>query len=141
MVICTDQLFFLNPNKILFVIKITKIFKSLKILRKFKIFSLKSHIKNYSTNEISLLKKLYSNLIIIDRLGKVTKNFNRSLRNNFKKKIIFDDSSKERRFFDLSLNPLIQNVPKYKGAKIGYQYLVLNQTKKKFKCRFDKKNI
>ena len=128
--------FYLNPKKILFVVKTTKKYsKSLKILRKFKfkIISLKSHIKNYSTNEISFLKKFYSNLIIIDRLGKLTKNFNSLLRNNFKKKIILDDSSKERRFFDLSLNPLIQNVPKYKGAKIGYQYLVLNQTKKKFK--------
>ena len=128
--------FRLNPKKILFIIKTTKKYsKSFKILKKFKfkVISLKSYIKNYSKSEISFLKKFYSNLIIIDRLGKLTKKFNNSLKSNFKKRIILDDSSAERRFFDLSLNPLIQNAPKYKGAKIGYKYLILNQTKKKIK--------
>tara|TARA_B100001057_G_scaffold111913_2_gene110035 strand:- start:8984 stop:10012 length:1029 start_codon:yes stop_codon:yes gene_type:complete len=125
--------FFLPPEKILFIIKTNnKYSKSLNILKeyKFKIISLRPHIKDYSSDEIFFLQKFKANLIIIDRLGKLTKNFNYKLQANFKKKIIIDDSSSERKFFDLSLNPLIQNVPKYQGANIGYKYLILNQIKK-----------
>ena len=33
---------------------------------------------------------------------------------NFEKKIIFDDSSNYRNYFDISFNPLIKNVKKIK---------------------------
>ena len=44
--------------------------------------------------------------------------------------------------FDLSLNPLIQNVPSFKGSKIGYQYLILGNFKENIsKIKIQDNNI
>lgn len=121
--------FSLNANQIVFAIKTKgKYSKNLKILEKYKfeIIEIKSKVKDYSNEEAKELNKIKANLLVIDRLGKLTKNFHKIIKHNFKKKIIIDDSSIERKFFDLSLNPLIQNVPSFNGDKIGYEYMILN---------------
>ena len=148
--------FSLKSKEILFVVKNKgKYSKNLKILKKynFQILKINSSIKNYSSKEIVLLRKIKANLLIIDRLGEVTKNFYVKIKDNYKKKIIIDDSSINRKLFDLSLNPLIQDVPIFKGCKIGYKYLILDILKKvKHKTKnsnniflffggFDKKNL
>lgn len=128
------QKFLLKPDQIVFVIKTKgKYLKNLNILSKynFKIIRLNSNIEDYSKEEANFLKKIKANLLIIDRLGKLTKTFYKTIKNNYRKKIIIDDSSINRKFFDLSLNPLIQNVPTFKGSKIGYKYLILNFFNKK----------
>ena len=106
--------------------------KSIKILKnhKFTILKLNSKIKDYSKEEYLEFNKHKSNLLIIDRLGKINKNFFNKINNNFSKKIIIDDSSKYRDFFDLSLNPLIQNVKTLRNSKIGYKYLILQNYKR-----------
>ena len=63
--------------------------------------------------------------MIIDRLGSIKKKFFYEFSDNFTKKIIIDDSSTNRDLFDLSINPLIQNVKKTKKSKIGFKYLIL----------------
>ena len=121
--------FFLKPDQIVFIVKTNgKYLKDLNVLLKhnFKIIRLNSNIKDYSKEEANFLKKIKANLLIIDRLGKLTKTFYKTIKNNYRKKIIIDDSSINRKFFDLSLNPLIQNVPTFKGDKIGYKYLILD---------------
>ena len=137
--------FKLKAKKILFLIKTKKKFKKgLEILKrhKFKIKSLDNKIRDYSKLESEKINKIYANLLIIDRLGKVKKEFLKKIDNNFKKKIIIDDSSHHRKMFDLSLNPLIQKVPKFRGNKIGYKYLILNYKKrKKTKKNIDYKNV
>ena len=135
----------LDPKLIAFIVKTKgKYSKNLTILRKhkFEIIRIKSTIKDYSTEEAKELNKLRANMIIIDRLGKVNKNFYESIKTNFKKKIIIDDSSIHRKLFDLSLNPLIQNVPTFKGEKVGYKYLILDISKNtKPKIKKNNKNI
>ncbi len=121
--------FQLKPNQIVFLVKTKKKYtKNLEILNKndFKIIELNHKIKDYSKQEAECLKKIKANLLIIDRLGKVKKNFYEIIKKNFKKIIIIDDSSKHRKLFDLSLNPLIQNVSSFKGSRIGYKYLILD---------------
>lgn len=148
--------FSLKSKEILFVVKNKgKYSKNLTILKRynFKILKINSSIENYSNKEIELLRKIKANLLIIDRLGKVTKNFYVKIKDNFKKKIIIEDSSIHRKLFDLSLNPLIQDVPIFKGSKIGYKYSILDILKKVnsknkknnnifiFFGGFDKKNL
>ena len=137
--------FSLNSKQIVFVIKAKgKYSKNLEILKNhnFEIIEIQSKIKDYSIDEVKKLKKLKANLIVIDRLGKVTKNFYEGIKNNFKKKIIIDDSSIQRKLFDISLNPLIQNVPKFKGQRVGYKYLILDIYKKNnFKIKSEYRNI
>lgn len=126
--------FFLKPDQIVFIVKTNgKYLKDLNVLLKhnFKIIRLNSNIKDYSKEEANFLKKIKANLLIIDRLGKLTKTFYETIKKNYKKKIIIDDSSINRKFFNLSLNPLIQNVPTFKGDKIGYKYLILDNLNKK----------
>ena len=58
------------------------------------------------------------------------------------KKIIIDDSSIQRKLFDISLNPLIQNVPNFKGQRVGYKYLILDIYKKiNFKIKNEYRSI
>lgn len=121
----------LKPKKIIFIIKSkNKYLKGLRILKKynFSIFKIHENIKDYGIKEVQYFKKIQGNLLIIDRLGRVPKNFFKTISNRFKKKIILDDSSNNRKLFDLSLNPLIQNVSRDKNSKIGFEYLILKPT-------------
>ena len=102
--------------------------KSLTILKryKFKVIKIKKgNLKINSSNEANFLKKNSSNLIILDRLGKTNLKFYNKIKNNFNKKIIIDDVSKYRKYFDLSLNPLNHNVQKFKNSFTGFDYLIL----------------
>jgi|TARA_B110000261_G_C13082871_1_gene356637 UDP-2,4-diacetamido-2,4,6-trideoxy-beta-L-altropyranose hydrolase len=98
------------------------------ILKKneFRVVAIKSKkLKLNSNDELKYLNKNPSDLLIIDRLGKTKKNFVKKLDNSFNKKIIIDDSSANRKYFDISLNPLIHNVKKVKNSFIGFDYLIL----------------
>ncbi len=149
--------FKLRFKEILFLVKTKKKFKkSLEILKhhKFAIKSIEHKIKDYSKLEAKIIGKFYANLLIIDRLGNIKKEFIDNIYKNYKKKIIIDDSSNYRKMFDLSLNPLIQNVKKFNGCKVGFKYQILNnkiveKTKKNINCKnififfggFDSKKI
>ena len=81
--------FSLKPNQIVFVVKTKGNYsKNLIILSKhnFKIIELKSKIKDYSKQEAEYLKNIKANLLIIDRLGKMTKNFYKIIKDSYKKK-------------------------------------------------------
>ena len=148
--------FLLKYNYIIFVTKTNKKFsKTSKILKNynFKIYRIDSNIKNYSTREAKILNKFEGKLVIIDRLGKVNKKFINYGLKNFKKKIIIDDSSNYRNYFDISFNPLITNVKKFKNNFIGLKKFISPiyfYKKRKIKTKngvfiffgnYDKKNI
>tara|TARA_Y100001970_G_scaffold287597_1_gene412660 strand:+ start:116 stop:1141 length:1026 start_codon:yes stop_codon:yes gene_type:complete len=149
--------FRLKNNKIAFLIKSTKKYKKgIDILKSYKFRIIKisnGNIKPNSSNEIRYFTNNSSNLLIIDRMGKINNNFFNAIKNSFKKKIILDDSSLTRKYFDLSLNPLVHNVPKFKNAHIGFDYHILPSFffDKKIKVRrnnifvlfggYDKKNL
>ena len=131
--------FRLKKKKIFFLIKYQNKFKSgYEIVRKngYKVIKVDKNITNYSSKEIKLLNKFKSNLLIIDRLGKVNAHFINKIKNNYKKKIILDDSSQNRKKFDLSLNALIRDVRSVKNSKIGFEYMILRLKKTK-----NKKNL
>ena len=149
--------FRLKNNKIAFLIKSTKKYKKgIDILKSYKFRIIKisnGNIKPNSSNEIRYFTNNSSNLLIIDRMGKINNNFFNAIKNSFKKKIILDDSSFTRKYFDLSLNPLVHNAPKFKNAHIGFDYLILPSLlfNKKIKVRrnnifilfggYDRKNL
>tara|TARA_B100000989_G_C19521444_1_gene464381 strand:+ start:1024 stop:2019 length:996 start_codon:yes stop_codon:yes gene_type:complete len=117
----------ISPNKILFVIKTGKKFnKSLNILKKYpyKVFKIKENIENYSKKEIDIIRKFKADLFIIDRLGNIQKKFIDEALKNFKRKVIIDDSSINRKFFDLSLNPLITKVKQLKNSNHGINFFI-----------------
>ena len=119
--------FKLQNKKIIFIIKDGGKFASAKKILdhySFRVVKIKENINNYSLKEFEILSKFKSNLIIIDRLGKINKIFSKKLDKFFLKKIILDDSSKNRKFFDLSLNPLITNVKKFSFSNIGIKYFI-----------------
>ena len=137
--------FRLKNEDIAFIVKSRNHYKkSLKILSfyKFKVIKINnSKLKTNSINEAKYLLKHPSKLLILDRLGKSNLNFFNLIKNSFKIKIIIDDSSKIRKYFDLSLNPLIQNVPKFKNSYIGFNYLIIPTLFIKKKIKVVKKNI
>jgi len=137
--------FNIRSQQIGFVVKTkNKYSKNLQILKNynFRILKLNNNIKDYSKEEARYLSKHKANLLVIDRLGKIKKKFFDTIKNNYNKKIIFDDSSYYRKLFDLSLNPLIQNVPKFKNSRIGYKYQILQYPiKTKFKLQKNINNI
>lgn len=119
--------FKLKNNQISFVIRINKKnYNSYEILKnfRFKIIKIKNDVKDYSVTEAKLMSKFNAELIIIDRLGKINKKFLKTGLKNFKKKVIIDDSSDNRVFFDLSINPLISNVKYYKNSLIGLKNFI-----------------
>ena len=80
--------FSLNPKQIVFIVKTKgKYLKNPKIIsnHNFKIISLNANVEDYSKEEAYYLKKIKANLLIIDRLGKVTKTFYETIKNNYKK--------------------------------------------------------
>jgi len=118
----------LKNHQICFIIKYQKKYKKGYVLVKksnYKIIKINHKISDYSKKEIQILKKCRSNLLIIDRLGKVNLRFINEIKKSFIKKIILDDSSTNRDHFDLSLNSLIRNIKLTKNSKIGFQYLIL----------------
>ena len=119
----------LKYHDIAFAVKSKNEFeKSLTILKayKFKIIKIKNYaLRSNTTDEAKYLVKNSANLLIIDRLGKTNMKFFEKIKNSFKKKIIIDDASQSRKYFDLSLNPLIHNVSKFKNSFIGFNYLIL----------------
>ena len=121
--------FDLKNRDIVFLIKSeNKYKKGLEILNhyKFKIIKIKdSKLKPNSIKEAKYLSKYPSKLLVIDRLGKSNLSFFKIINNSFKKKIIIDDSSEIRKYFDLSLNPLIHEVSKFKNSYVGFNYLIL----------------
>lgn len=133
--------FKLQSKDIAFLIKSKNKFKkSIQILNfyKFKIIKIKnSKLKPYSFDEIKYFTNNKANLLIIDRLGKINNKFYKRIKDSFKKKIIIDDSSEVRKHFDLSLNPLIHNVKKFKNSNIGFKHLILPAftLKKNFKVK------
>ena len=93
---------------------------------KFRVVGIKDKkLELNSNDELKYLDKNPSNLLIIDRLGKVKKNLVKKLDYFFNKKIIIDDSSTNRKYFDISLNPLIHNVKNEQNSFIGFDYLIL----------------
>ena len=119
--------FKIKKNKITFVIRINKgYYNTYDILKKYKfnIIKITKNIMDYSAYEAKFLNQFNGELIIIDRLGKISKKFIKSALVNFKKRIIIDDTSVNRRFFDLAINPLITNIKNFKNSLIGLKYFV-----------------
>jgi len=137
--------FRLKNKDIAFLVKSKNHYKkSLKILSfyKFKVIKIKnSKLKPNSIGEAKYLLKHPSKLLVLDRLGKSNLIFFNLIKNSFKKKVIIDDSSKIRKYFDLSLNPLIQNVSKFRNSCIGFNYLIIPTLFIKKKIKIVKKNI
>jgi spore coat polysaccharide biosynthesis predicted glycosyltransferase SpsG len=120
--------FSLKKKDILFVIKDYGKFKiSRKILQANNIsfYSIKEGILDYSKRELEIINKFSSNLIIIDRWGSINKKFIIDLKKRHKKIILIDDSSVNRGFADLSINPLKTLIKKVQKNYIGYNYNIL----------------
>jgi spore coat polysaccharide biosynthesis predicted glycosyltransferase SpsG len=136
--------FKLQNSEISFLIRSSSKYQiGLKILKqhKFKILTIQdSKLKLNSGDELKYLYKNPTNLLIIDRLGKTKKNFVKKLDNICKKKIIIDDSSNNRKYFDLSLNPLIHGVKKQKNSFVGFDHLILPVYFYKYKKNISKIN-
>tara|TARA_Y100000591_G_C21760295_1_gene659747 strand:- start:127 stop:1122 length:996 start_codon:yes stop_codon:yes gene_type:complete len=112
----------INKKDITFAVKVKKNFSnSIKIIKKFsfKIFKVDNKIKDYSNQEAKMLSKIHGDLIIIDRWGKINKSFIKTGLKQFKKKVIIDDASIHRKYFDLSYNPLMTKIKKCKNNFIG----------------------
>ena len=119
--------FKLKSSHIIFIIRVNKnYYNTYDILKKykFKIIRIKKNITDYSAYEAKFLNQFNGELIVIDRLGKISKKFIKSALINFKKKIIIDDTSVNRRFFDLAINPLMTNIKNFKNSLIGLKYFV-----------------
>ena len=124
--------FKLKKKQICFLIKFQNKFKvGYDIVKKsgYRIIKLDQKVSNYSSEEIRILNKYKSNLLVIDRLGKINLKFINKIKKNFKKKIILEDSSINRKEFELSLNPLFRNVKPVKNSKIGFEYMILKPNK------------
>lgn len=120
--------FKLKKKDILFLTKTSgKYSIAKKILKKKKIFyqSIDKKIKDYSLEEINLINKFRSKLILIDRLGRINKRSIIDIKKNHDKIILLDDASNHRNLVDLAINPLITKVKKIKNTFIGYKYNII----------------
>ena len=119
----------LKKKEILFLTKIDKkysIAKKILLQKKIQFHTLRSSISDYSINELNILKKYTSNLLIIDKYKKkIPKKFIIELKKKHKKILLLDDISKARDLADLSLNSMSYNVKKIKNNKTGYKYNLL----------------
>jgi len=136
----------IKKNKIIFICKTDKeFFLSKKILLrdKFCIKKINNKIKDNSIKEANEISKNSANILIIDRISKTNSNFYNIIKKKFKKVIIFEDRSKIRKKFDLSLNTLVfpKKISKNKNNIMGFQYLLLPITSKKEVVISKKENI
>ena len=116
-----------KKKNIIFLIKVNKKYKLAKkiiIKEKFKFKILDISIKDYSKDELDFVLKNKFKTIIIDRIGAVSKFFLKGLKSKNKKIILIDDSSKNKKQSDLSINSLIyKNL--IKGQLSGFEYMIL----------------
>ena len=135
----------LKKNDLIFIVKTDKkysVAKKILIENKIQFHKISSGISDYSLQELKILKKYSSELIIIDRyMGKITKKFITQLKKKHKKIFLLDDISKIRVLADLSINPMSLNASKTKNSNIGYKFNILpsfNFIKKKNKRKKNK---
>ena len=136
--------FNLTKKQICFFTKYQNNFKfGYQIIKKngFEIVKINQSVADYSSEEINILNEYQSNLLIIDRLGKVNTNFINKISNNYKKKIILEDSSNNRKSFELSLNALVRDIKPVKNSKIGFEYMILRLKKLRRLKNFEKNQI
>ena len=136
----------INPRNIIFICKTDNEFQLSKELLTGKKFILKKInylTKDNSTEEANFISKNQANILIIDRVSNTNLNFYNIIRNRFKKIIIFEDKSKIRKKFDLSINSLtsIKSYYQSKNEKIGFRYMLLPLTSKKQSTINKKNNI
>ncbi len=134
----------IKQKNIIFICKTENEFYLSKELLAGKKFSLKKInylIKDNSIEEAKFISKYPANLLVIDRVSDTNLNFYNLIKNIFKKKIIFEDKSKYRNKFDLSINSLTFKKSFYqsKKEKIGFKYMLLPITSKK-ENPFNRKN-
>lgn len=146
--------FNIQKKQIVFITKISNKFSlAKKILKQnnFKNIPIKGNANNY--DEYSVLKKLNSKLLIIDKYRTKNTKYLNKIKCNFKKIILLDAIKHEHKDV-LYINSLIHNVDS-KIKKVGYEYLICPSllTKKKSIIRkkliniflffggFDNKNI
>jgi spore coat polysaccharide biosynthesis predicted glycosyltransferase SpsG len=116
-----------KKKNIIFLIKVNKKYKLAKeilIKEKFNFKILDISIKDYSKDELDFVLKNRFKTIIIDRIGAVSKLFLRGLKSKNRKIILIDDSSKNKKQSDLSINSLIyKNLIKSQFS--GFEYIIL----------------
>tara|TARA_Y100000768_G_scaffold369203_1_gene333866 strand:- start:1194 stop:2195 length:1002 start_codon:yes stop_codon:yes gene_type:complete len=122
-----------------------KIAKEILNTENFNYISLNNKIKDYSTKEISIIKKIKPKLVIIDRLNTINKKFLFSLKKENIRSVLIDDNSRIKNLSDLYFNPLIFK----KGKKIfknqGFDFSIfpslMIKNKKNNKIIIKKKKI
>ena len=137
--------FKINKNKFLFLIKTKNKYlagKKILDLEKFNYKTLPNKIKDFSLDEINIIKRLNPKIILIDRLGSVNKNFLSSLKESKIRTILIDNKSYLKKKSDLYLNPLIFNNTKKNYKNQGYKYSIFPSLllKKKIKPKKISKN-
>ena len=120
----------ISKKQIIFICKKKREFSiSKKILHnhKYKIIEISNNIIDNSTEEAKIISSINGNLLIIDRIGTTNKKFYNILKNRFNKIILFEDKSKIRNIFDLTINSLV--FPKLhlksRNVKVGFKFLLL----------------
>ena len=136
--------FNIKKKHILFFIKTDNEYKISRSILKdanFNIYKINYKIKDFSLDEAKEISKIHANLLVIDRIGRVDRKFFEVIRKSFKKKIILECISKERRLFDLSINSLVIPNKKFYSDHLGFKYLILNSFKETGNMNRKKKTI
>jgi len=120
----------INKKQIIFICKKGREFSiSKKILynQNYKTIEIGNNIIDNSIKEAKFISSANGNLLIIDRIGTTNEKFYNILKTKFNKIILFEDKSKIRNKFDLSINSLV--FPKLhlksKNVKVGFKFLLL----------------
>ncbi len=111
----------------IFLIKTKKKFKTGKKildLEKFNYKSLPNKVKDFSLDEIKIIKKFDPKLVLIDRLGSVNKNFLSSLKKSKIKTVLIDNNSNLKKYSDFYFNPFIFKKIKKRDKNQGYDYSI-----------------
>ena len=117
----------IKKKNFIFLTKTKKRFAiSEEILRKekFNYIAIPNKIKDYSSEELEIIKKINPKITIIDRLGVINKKFLLSLKKLSIKSILIDDKSNIRKKSNLYLNPLVFEKKKIKFQNQGFNYSI-----------------
>ena len=136
----------LKKKQIVFICKDKGEFKiSKKILnsREYLTRKINNKVIDNSLKETDVISKASGNLLIIDRIGKTNSSFYNRLKNKFNKIIIFEDKSRIRNKFDLSINSLVftRFYLRSKNVKIGFKFMLLPLVSKKISSKSLTNNI